>query len=433
MKRFLILFMMLCLIMTAFMVASCGGNTDTDTDTNTDTDTSVDTSTDTDQNVDKELTCEITVKDQEGDTIADAKISIVDKDENEVKSVTTDANGKVTVTFSGECYADITELPEGYLDVAGLTKLDKESIEIEIQNNIPNGTIGRPYPVQDQNEIKLGANETVYYIIYGGSRNFLIENAQGLVVTYGSDEPREADEENKISFKMPPTEASSRAVIVKLENKLSEEKTYNLTIFSDKGELDNPFDVVLGQLEKVTVEKEKIVYFRYVAEKDGMVVVYSETKDNSIYFYNTTKMVVSPNTNGSNSTYIYANKGDEITVYVSSNAANNYNKVEFSVNQYAGTDEDPIPLYKNSNSFMLQPSQSLTFSVKPSWKSELSIEGVSYKLVINGEEKTPDEDGIIYGIELNADEEISFTVVSENENGREDITVSYYEIFVPES
>ena len=116
-----------------------------------------------------------------------------------------------------------------------------------------------------------------------------------------------------------------------------------------------------------------------------------------------------------------------------SNAANNYNKVEFSVNQYAGTENDPIPLYKNSSSFTLQPSQSLTFSVKPSWKSELSIEGVSYKLVINGEEKTPDEDGIIYGIELNADEEKTFTIVSTNENGREDITVSYYEIFVPES
>ncbi len=433
MKRFLILFMMLCVVVSAMAIMSCGNNnTDTNTDTAADTDSSADTSTDTD-NVVKEATYVIILKDQEGDVIANAKISIVDKDDKEITSVTTDNEGKATVTVKGECYADVMELPDGYLDVAGLTKLEGESIVIEVSNNIPNGTISRPYPVEDENEIILGANETVYYIIYGGGRNFLIENAQGLVVTYGQDEPREADDENKISFKMPPTDASSRAVIVKLENKTGEEKAYTLKIFSDKGALDNPFDVVLGQLEKVTVEKEKIVYYSYTAEKDGMVVVYSETKDNSIYFYNTTKMVVSSNTNGSLCEYIYAEKGDEITVYVSSNAQSNYNKVEFTVNQYEGTEEDPIPLYKNTNSFMLQPSQSLTFKVTPSWASELSIEGTSIKLVMDGEEFTPDEDGVIYGVELNADEEKVFTVVSTNESGREDITLSYYEVFIPES
>ena len=57
---------------------------------------------------------------------------------------------------------------------------------------------------------------------------------------------------------MPLTEASSRAVIVKFENKSTEKKTYTLKLFSEKGALDNPYDLVLGENTKVTVEKDAI-------------------------------------------------------------------------------------------------------------------------------------------------------------------------------
>jgi hypothetical protein len=423
MKRFLTLFMVLCLIFVAMSVVSCGGNTDTNTDTNSDTDTSVDTSTDTGSAV-VEKTYTITLKDQEGDIIKDAKISIVDKDNKEITTVTTDANGKATVTVSGECYADVTSLPEGFLDVAGLTKLENENVEIEVQNNIPNGTMGRPFPVEDENQIELEANGIVYYIIYGGGRNFLVENAQGLVVTYGQDDPREADEENKISFKMPLTEASSRAVIVKFENKSTEKKTYTLKLFSDKGALDNPYDLVLGENTKVTVEKDAIAYYKWIADKDCMVVVNSETPNNSIYFYNTTKSVVSNSTAGSNSTYIYANAGDEIMVYVSSTAQNNYNKVEFTVNAYASTEDTPLPLTNKTNSFMLEKSQSLTFTVTVDAQSTLIIEGLNIIATSNGEELEPSNDG--YDVFLDAGQTFVFTVTSTNENAREDITISCY-------
>lgn len=425
MKRYLILLVMLCLLVSTVFVMSCGGNTDTDTstDTTTDTDTSVDTSTDT-GNVVVEKTYVITLKDQEGDAIANAKISIVDKDDKEITTVTTDVNGKVTVTVSGECYADVIELPEGFLDVAGLTKLENENVAIEVQNNIPNGTPSRPFPVEDENQIELEANGIVYYIIYGGGRNFLIENAQGLVVTYGTDDPREADEENKISFKMPLTEASSRAVIVKFENKSTEKKTYTLKLFSDKGALDNPYDLVLGENTKVTVEKDAIAYYKWIADKDCMVVVNSETPNNSIYFYNTTKSVVSNSTAGSNSTYIYANAGDEIMVYVSSTAQNNYNKVEFIVNAYASTEDTPLPLTNKTNSFMLDKLQSLTFTVTVDVQSTLIIEGLNIIATSNGSELEPSNDG--YDVFLDAGQTFVFTVTSTNENAREDITISCY-------
>ena len=400
MKRFVILFMMLCLIVSTVAIMSCGGNdTDTNTDTNSDTNSSVDTNTDTDD-ANKEISYVITVKDQEGTVVSNAKITIVDGNDNQIATLTTDENGQANITLAnGTYYANVTDLPEYHL-CEDMIAMDTSDFLIEVINNTPNGTPSRPYPVDEETEIKLDANATVYYIIYGGDRNFLIENANDLIVTYGSDEPREADEENKISFKMPPTDASSRAVIVKFENKASEEKTYTLSIFSDKGAFDNPFDVVLGQSEKVTVATEQIVYFKYIAEKDGMVVVYSESVANSIYFYNTTKMTVSSNTMGSKCEYIYANKGDEVMVYVSSNGENNYNKVEFTVNQYEGTEEDPIPLYKNESSFMLQANQSLSFQVKLEGTFDVTVEGFNIKVSAT-EEILPDEDGVISGITKN--------------------------------
>lgn len=405
MKRLLTLFMVLCLILTAMAFASCdGGNdTDTNTDTNTDTDTSTNTDTDTntDTGIEKEATYVITIKDQEGVVIANATIQILNEYDEEIETLTTDENGQATITLSNDesYFADVLELPEGYLDIAGKTKLENEDTVIEVESNIPNGTESRPYPVEDTNEIKLGANETVFYVTYGGGRNILIENAQGLKLTYGADEPREADEEGKITFKMPVADdLYDRATRIKLENTTSEEKTYILTIYSDKGELDNPYDVVLDELTKITVEKEKTVYYKYVAEKDGMIVVYSETEDNNIYCYNTTTYVTSAYTNGAICEYIYANEGDEVMFYVSSNASKNYNSVEFKVNHYSGTVEDPIPLYKEATSITLKPSQALTFTITSEVSSELVIEGNSIKLTMNETDTLPSEDGIIDGI-----------------------------------
>ncbi len=434
MKRFLTLFVMLCLLLTAMAFASCGGGNDTDTNTETNTDTSTDTGSDTDTDVKNEITYVITLKDQDDVLIANATLFVLDEEEYKVEELTTDENGQATVTLEiGVYYVDVIELPDGYLDAAGQVRLDKEDILLTVVNNTPNGTASRPYPTEDSNEIKLGANETVYYVSYGGGRNLLVENAQGLKLTYGEDEPREANEDNRIEFKMPAVEdLYNRAVLIKLENTTGEEKTYNLTIYSDKGALDNPYDVVLDELTKITVEKEKTVYYKYVAEKDGMIVIYSETEGNNIYLYNTTTYATSAYTNGAICEYIYANEGDEVMVYVSSNGTKNYNPVEFKVSHYAGTSEEPIPLYKEETSFMLQPSQSLTFMVATKGASSVvEISGASFKAVFGEEEITPSEEGIIE--KSGVLENDAFTVESTNQNDREDISISIYVPDEPQS
>ena len=428
MKRLLILFMMLCLILSLVALISCGGNTDTDTNTDTTTDTDSSVSTDTDTA--KENDYIITVKDQDGNGVANSKITILDKDEKTVTETTTDQNGQAIVKLTIDTYfVDIAELPEGYLDVVGKVSLTTEENILEVRNNIPNGTMDRPYHVEVTNDIVLAGNETVYYVVYGGGRTLLVENAQGIKLTYGSEEPLVADENGKIEYKMPPIEdVNDRQRIIKIENTTENEISFVLQVVSEKGSIDNPYDIVLDENTKITVEKEKTVYYSYKSQKDGMIVVYSETENNNIYIYNLTTYTTSSYTNGSLCEYVYANEGDEIMVYVSSNAQSNYNKVEFKVSHNAGTEEDPIPLYKATNDFTFKENQKLTFVVTPSALSELLIENANAKLVIGEEEILPDEDGIISYNTLEADKETSFTVFNTNDSDREDVSISMYEI-----
>ena len=428
MKRLLILFMMLCLILSLVALISCGGNTDTDTNTDTTTDTDSSVSTDTDTA--KENDYIITVKDQDGNGVANSKITILDKDEKTVTETTTDQNGQAIVKLTIDTYfVDIAELPEGYLDVVGKVSLTTEENILEVRNNIPNGTMDRPYHVEVTNDIVLAGNETVYYVVYGGGRTLLVENAQGIKLTYGSEEPLVADENGKIEYKMPPIEdVNDRQRIIKIENTTENEISFVLQVVSEKGSIDNPYDIVLDENTKITVEKEKTVYYSYKSQKDGMIVVYSETENNNIYIYNLTTYTTSSYTNGSLCEYVYANEGDEIMVYVSSNAQSNYNKVEFKVSHNAGTEEDPIPLYKATNDFTFKENQKLTFVVTPSALSELLIENANAKLVIGEEEILPDEDGIISYNTLEADKETIFTVFNTNDSDREDVSISIYEI-----
>ena len=430
MKRFLILLTVLCLSLSVIAFASCGGN-NTDTSSNTSSDTSSDTAsdkvsdTDSDKVTDeiKDVTYVITLTDQESTVIVGAKLFIVDSYDETIVELTTNEKGQATVTLPSDdvYFVNIVELPEWHLNTQGKVKLENEDTAITIQNNTPNGTEARPYPVEDLNDVTLGAGEIVYFISYGGGRNLLVENAQGLKLTYGSEEPLEPDEENKIYYKMPSIDdANDRARLIKLENVSSEEKSYKLTFYSDKGAFDNPYNVVLDQLEKITVLKDTTVYYMYKATKSGMVMVYSETESNNIYCYNMTTSAASEYTNGAVCEYIYANEGDEVMIYVASNASSNYNKVEFKVSHFAGTEKEPIPLYKDVASFKLTPSQALTFTVNREAKHSLTVEGPSYKLTLNGTEYTQEDT-----YEIIIEGETVFTVANTDAYDAQGVTITF--------
>lgn len=399
MKKLLILIMCISLILC---LVACKNNDGKDSNTNTNTNTNTDTSTDTgtDTGV-AQTTYKITVKNQDGTLISGAVLTILDSDNEIVSEHTTDENGVATIVIKvgDPNKLSVLTLPEYTIYEDGAITLGEETeIELLVKNTEPNGTQDRPYALEDSNEFSIPAGATVYYILYGGSnRNFALSGANGVTVNFGGEEKAVSDD-GTLEFKIPVIDEFSRVTSVVFTNTTSENATLTLTITSDPGASDNPFELTTGTTYEHVLEKEKTIYYKWVADKTGYVVFYSESSANNVTMYNLTTYVVTSQTNGALCDYIWANEGDEVMFYISSKNENNFNEVNFSVNCYAGTEQDPIPVYEPAKMLSLKPSQALTFVSACEGDHEVIIEGEGVKLIALGDiEFTPDQNGLISG------------------------------------
>jgi hypothetical protein len=73
--------------------------------------------------------------------------------------------------------------------------------------------------------------------------------------------------------------------------------------------------------------------------------------------------VVSDRTDGKKYTTLSVTKGDVIKIMVESKSTENYNTVEFTLNCYEGTREDPIPLYLETVSYNFVSGKSYEFCI----------------------------------------------------------------------
>lgn len=400
MKKLLILIMCVSLILC--LVACSGKGNGADSNTNTSTDTATDTSTDTSTDTAvSQTTYQITVKDQDGEVISGAVLTILDGDDEIISEYTTDENGVATIIIEAGApnKLSVLSLPEYTIYENGDVILGTETeITLTVRDTEPNGTQDRPYSLEDTNELLIPAGQTIYYVLYGGSnRNFSLSGANGVTVSFAGEE-KTVNDDGTLNFKVPQVDEFSRATSVVFTNTGDADATLTLTIISDPGAFDNPFELTAGEKYEHVLEKEKTVYYKWVADKTGYVVLYSDTSANNITMYNLTTYVVTGQTNGALCDYIWANEGDEIMFYISSKNENNYNEVNFSVNCYAGTEQDPIPVYEPAKMLSLKPSQALTFVSVCEGDCEVIIEGEGVKLIALGDlEFTPDQNGLISG------------------------------------
>ncbi len=396
MKKLLILIMCFSLILC---LVACKGNDGSDTSTNTNTNTNTNTDTSTDTAV-SETTYQITVKDQEGTLISGAVLTILDDEDEIVSEHTTNENGVATIVIEagGANRLSVLTLPEYTIYEDGIVTLGAETeIELIVRNNEPNGTADRPYSLEDANELVIPAGQTVYYVLYGGSnRNFALSGANGVTVVFGGEEKTVGDD-GTLEFKIPVIDEFSRATSVVFTNTGSTQATLTLTITSDPGTYDNPLSLVVGTDYEHVLEKEQTVYYKWVADKTGYAVVYSESSANNITMYNLSSYSVTSATNGALCDYIWVSEGDEVMFYISSRNENNYNEVNFTVNCYAGTEQDPIPVYEAEKMLQIKAGESLNFISVCEGDHEVYIEGENVKLKWLDLEFTPNINGIIDG------------------------------------
>lgn len=392
MKKIILILSILCLIFLASCQISIDkGDTDTEKDTLTDfgtntgkdtssSDISTDTEIDVDTNINAEKIYVITVQDQDGIAVSGATVTIFDKLGDTVKELITNEKGKATCSLNGEYLLDITSLPDGYTDNSPVTSLMENTIII-VENNNPNGTEKRPYYLSNGiTPIALEARENQYYLINGDNQVFRIMEAEGLSVTYEGTEYT-PNSEDIISFIMNKNEAA----LIEVENTLDVKRVCAIEVFYQKTDMDKAEAIRLHTEAEALVSSDESKYFKWAADRDGMVMVLSMVENNDISLYNKNNNMWSENTNGAMCEYIYASEDDEIYVKVSATTKEQTNVV-FAIYSYNSTIiDDPIPLIKKSTDMSLLPNQRFYFVIDAR-EGILNVQGEIGKLYYNSEE-----------------------------------------------
>ncbi|MBQ4510251.1 MAG: hypothetical protein II984_05970 [Clostridia bacterium] len=410
MKKAILIFFVLCLLFTASCrisidkgysdtdkgaLTDLGSNTgkdtgsddviiDTESDTTTDTDktntdTDTDITTDTDIIADAEKIYVITVKDQDGLFVSDATVSIYDNLGDIIKTLTTNNEGKAVCSLKGKFFVDVYSLPDGYTDSMPHTELIENTV-ITVNNNNPNGTQKRPYSLSDGlTTVEINANEKIFYTVsFGDNKTFRIKNATGIKVTYGNNSYT-PNGKNEINFIMDKNEQTSLIV----ENTSYDRVSVTAEVFYQRTEMEKAESIRLHTDVEALASAGKAKYFKWIADRSGMVMVYSQTENNNIRLYNKTLNMWSQETNGNMCEYMYANENDEIYVEVS---AVSYDEISivFAIYSYNATImDDPIPLM-NSTTVALLGNQRFYFIINKQ-ESNIRIEGKG-KLYCNGAE-----------------------------------------------
>lgn len=361
------------------------------------------------------------VIDQDGNFVPNAEFTVY-FGYDEAASGKTDENGNFSLSLAEGSYTlSFTSLPDGYseyqMSYPVSVSASETKTEILVENTIPDGSEQRPFPVLlDGSPLVLAPDSSFYYSIGGGERILKITASDIEIIYKGVTYT--PDENGKIELKLVP-ESHFTPTVLKIVNKADSEKALSLEFESIPGSPERPFEALLDTTYTASVEKEKTVYYGYIATRSGFLQVVSYTSHNTIMLYNKTTMEVSPYTDGKVSQYVYVNAGDEVSIAVASTSRDSVASVEFLLNCIDGSTDSPIILLDSSVTFSIPAHEEYNFVSLLLDASTVKIKDKTISVKINGTEITPDENGNFEYV-FSAGDVIS---VKNNTDERREITV----------
>lgn len=351
MKQFRLIVALLVLLLSAMAFVACNGGQTTES---TPSDTTAEgngaaTETPTDAPAHKvEVT--LTVKDQEGNPMAEAVLTILPANgEGESATLTADSEGTVKVSLpEGEYTVRFDVLPEYVLgiDTTITVAAGMEPVVLEVTDNTPNGSEERPFVInEDSLTVTVPAGETYHFTFFGGYNRTLHVTDAGVEILF-RDETYTPDENGSIAVRII-TDSPRDHAYVAITNKNGDTRDITLTLVSDPGAMDNPIAIEqLGETITARVPQDGMVYYKWTATATGTVTVLSSDTINNISLNNLTTSRVSDFSNGAESVSLDVTEGDEITVVVSvlgGDKQAEYNEVSFKLSM-GGEETEPETL-----------------------------------------------------------------------------------------
>ncbi len=308
------------LLASTLALSACGDGKnppETTPDTSVDTVGATDTETTPATEAPAEVSVTLTVKDQKGNAIAGAVLSITDAEGEAAGSATTDAEGKATLTLTEGTYKlNYTELPAYHL--AGTVSLtveeDMAPVALEVTNNTPDGSEEHPIFLNSETaSFSFDANTTLYFSLFAGDRrSIIIENAADLTVTL--DGTTHLPDENGL-IKIPVvSDKQQNHLSMSITSKTAQNVT--VAVVAELGSSDNP--IVIEELGTITatVPKDGIVYYSYTVTDGSLstIDVHSNDTTNNISMTNRNTSETTNFTNGATTEFCLNVKKDDVII-----------------------------------------------------------------------------------------------------------------------
>ena len=280
----------------------------------------------------------LTVKDQDGNPMAEAVLTILPEN-GEGESATLTANNEGTVTVSlpeGTYTVRFDVLPEFVLgmDTTLTVTAGMEPVMLEVTDNTPNGTEDRPFVVtEDTLTVKIPADTTYHFTLFGANSRTLSYTHAGVTLLY-NEGVYQPDGSGLVEVRMS-TASPREPAFFALKNTDSAEAEVTVTLRSDPGDMDNPIVIeTLGEAMTARVPQDGMVYYKWTATATGTLTVTSADTVNNISINNLTTSQVSDFSAGDESVSLQVTAGDEITIVVSvlgGDKQAEFNSVQFTV------------------------------------------------------------------------------------------------------
>ena len=304
----------------------------------------------------------IIIKDEDGEVVPNIEITL--NQHGEVKDTkVSGAQGEITgeVSEAGKYIVIFTSLPENWYSVDNYSEITinktSNTFELTVVDNTPNGSVEKPFPSENAEtgeaaKVVFPAGQTYNFTTKGAARYFVIYNANATLIY--KDVEYTPDENGVIKVLFEATE-TTKPVLFQIVNTANEDNEISITFEAIKGTQENPY--------AVSLEGEQTVYYSFVSEINGILMVKSPNVENNIELYNTSSYVVSNTTNGKQTTYIPVKAGDNVRIAIGLISDTEAAEISFTLTVSEGTEADPIKIYEPT-SIRINKGQSYTFALE---------------------------------------------------------------------
>ena len=326
-------------------------------------------------------------------------------------TLTSGEDGKAKASLKAGVYAisyDFDTLPAGCFPDAFEVEITEyvTDVTLAVIDNNPDGSAQKPFFIsEDVTSVSIEANSELYFNYRGAiSRHVEIKN-ENISITYNGNTYTAVN--GVVTVVLEPEMGQVTSFSIK--NNSSEKIETLMELVSPLGSMDNP--IVLEESSvSVTVPAGEAIHYLWTADKDGVLLVSSQSVYNNIALTNTATNAVSALTAGSAGEYIAVSSGDAIRISVASTDDKNQVTVDIALRCYTATEADPVPVIKETVDYSAREGASLVFTAEVGKTLTIYDENVS--VTVGGTTYTPDANGTLTLTLEGEGETVAFTVTN---------------------